>query len=294
MTKKFFFFALFFTCSLSANSTFFDNVDEASIWLEKHVNTRPELLVVLTAGIEGLEDSLRDKVVVSCKEIPHFPQAHAQGHAGQLIFGTFDGRPVVLMKGRYHFYEGIEPQDVVFPYFVLSKLGVNKMITTNAVGGIRNDLNAGDIVLIKDHINYMSANPLRGIATQFPEHQFTDMTAPYDAHLAQTAKEVAQALHLPLKEGVYVATMGPNYETKSEIRMFRSFGADVVGMSTVFEVIACNFLKIQILAFSCVCNPAADRHAGNMNHEEVLAAMKQMGPNLLMLIEGCILAIESD
>lgn len=293
MRKKLLFFTFLCFCStLFAKSPFLSNVDEAAAWLQDNVPIKPKMLVVLTAGIEGLEDSLQDKVVISSQDIPHFPQAHAQGHAGKLIFGTFEGKPVVLMKGRYHYYEGIEPQDVVFPYFVLAKLGIQTMITTNAVGGIRHDLNPGDIVLVKDHINYMSENPLRGIAIQFPENQFTDMTAPYDRQMAQIAFDVAGSMNFPLKEGVYVATMGPNYETKAEIRMFRNFGADVVGMSTVFEVIACNFLKIRTLAFSCVCNPAADRHSGNMNHEEVLAAMKQMGPNLKMLIEGCLKQID--
>lgn len=271
-----------------SSDDFFKHVEEAASWIKETLHTTPELLVVLTAGIEGIEDSLKDKVIISSADVPHFPVAHAQGHEGKLIFGLFEGKGVVLMKGRYHYYEGLSPQQVVFPYFVLQKLGVKTVITTNAVGGINYDLNPGDIVMLKDHINGLGDNPLRRIAMEFPENQFTDMTQPYDLGLRNMTKDIAKYLNISLKEGVYIATMGPSYETKAEIAMFRLFGADVVGMSTVFEVISCNFLKLKVLSFSCVANPAADRHTGNMNHEEVLHAMHEMGPRLKTLIENCM------
>jgi purine-nucleoside phosphorylase len=287
MFRKIFLFSVVFISSLFCNQQFFTDVEEAASWISDKINIKPEILVVLTAGIEGLEDNLENKVTISSNDIPHFPSAHAKGHEGKIIFGTYNKKNIVLMKGRYHYYEGLTPQQVVFPYFVLQKLGVKKMITTNAVGGIRFDLQAGDIVLIKDHINYMSENPLRGVAI-WCSNQFTDMTEPYNLEMAQIAKDVSHELKLSLKEGVYIATMGPNYETKSEIKMFRGFGADVVGMSTLFEVIACNFLDIKVLAFSCVANSAADHCVGKLSHEEVLTALNQMGPKLKLLIENCI------
>lgn len=297
MMKKIVIFMVFSFFSIFAESSFFSKVEEASSFLKRKINIAPELLVVLTAGIEGVEDVLQDKIIISSCDIPNFPIAKAKGHAGKLIFGTFGEKGVVLMKGRCHYYEKLSPEEVVFPYFVLNKMGVKTMITTNAVGGIRHDLNVGDIVLVKDHINFMSDNPLRGIAIQFSENQFTDMTMPYDYELRKIAIEEANSLNYVLKEGIYIATMGPSYETKSEIKMFRMLGADVVGMSTVFEVITCNFLKMKVLAFSCVSNPAADRHDGNMSHEEVLLAMNELGPRLRILIENCmkrICAIKAD
>lgn len=247
-------------------------------------------------GIEDVESVVTDIQVISSEDISNFPTTRIQGHAGKLIFGKIDGIDVVLLKGRYHFYEGHTARDVVFPYFVLNAMGVKSVITTNAVGGIRHDLDPGDIMLVTDHINYMGTNPLIDIAMERKTNQFTNMTMPYDLTLQNIAKEEAQQLEIELKDGVYISTTGPSYETKSEIKMFRSFGADTVGMSSVFEVIACNFLNMRVLTFSCIANPAADRHKGNMTHDEVIEAMGKMGPKLSELIIKCssrILSLEN-
>ena len=272
----------------------FQKVKTAEKYLKKKIHSSPKLLIVLTAGIEGPVDEMEDVVVINSKDIPYFPIAKAKGHEGKLIFGTLDGHDIVLMKGRYHFYEGIAAQEVVFPYFVLNALGVENVITMNAVGGIRYDLNAGDIMLVTDHINYLFDNALRGLAVQFPEKQFTDMTEAYCIDFQDIAENIANKQKLDLKKGIYIATMGPNYETKAEIKMFRKFGADAVGMSTIFESLACNFLNMRVLAFCCIANPAADRHAGNMNHEEVLAALKATGPKLSKLTTACAKKILKD
>ena len=266
---------------------YFMKVKQAASWFKSKVKINPKLMIVLTGGIDGPEDEIEDKVVVRAFDVPNFPTARAEGHEGKLIFGMLDDEPVVLLKGRYHSYEGHLPQEVVFPYFVMCELGVKSLITTNAVGGIRDDLNAGDIMLITDHINAMGDNPLKGVAIQRSENQFTDMTSAYCPESFEIVRCEASRLGIHLKEGVYLATSGPNYETKTEIKMFRSWGADAVGMSTVFEVIACNFLKIDVLAFSCIANPAADRHEGEMGHAEVLAAMKAAGPKLSSLVSAC-------
>ncbi|NGX35011.1 MAG: Purine nucleoside phosphorylase 1 [Candidatus Anoxychlamydiales bacterium] len=281
-------FLMFFS-SLKADdyfSTYFDKVDTAALYLKETTNSNPKLLIVLTAGVEGPIDEMQDITVVDSKDIPYFPKAKASGHAGKLIFGKLNGKDIVLMKGRYHYYEGNTPQDVVFPYFVLNTLGVESVITLNAVGGISQNLNPGDIMLVTDHINHMSENSLRGVAIQFEEKQFTDMTDAYSFEYQTLAKKVANEIDIDLKEGIYIATQGPNYETKSEIKMFRAFGADAVGMSTVFEVLACNFLNMKVLAFSCITNKAADLHEGNMNHEEVLQSLNQMSPKLSKLTKA--------
>jgi purine-nucleoside phosphorylase len=267
---------------------YFGHVKEASDWLKvKTNNINVTLMIVLTGGVNGPEEILTDKQEVMSSNIPYFPKAHAQGHEGKFIFGKLNGKGVVILKGRFHYYEGLLPQEVVFPYFVLHELGVQSLITINAVGGIRNDLNAGDIVMITDHINYMGQNPLRGLAIQRTHDQFTDMTNAYNASYQEMAKKVALEQKTELKQGVYIATMGPSYETKMEIKAFRLWGADLVGMSTLFEVITCNFLGIKVLAFAAVTNTAADRHLDVMSHDEVIAATKAMAPKLSLLVSSC-------
>jgi len=283
------FFCLFFIFSVFSYDFegYFHRVETAEKYLKKRVQSSPKLLIVLTAGVKGPVDEMENVVEISSKDIPYFPIAKVKGHEGTLIFGTLNGHDIVLMKGRYHFYEGLAAQDVVFPYFVLNALGVENVITMNAVGGIRYDLDAGDIMLVTDHINYLCDNSLRGLAVQFPDKQFTDMTDAYSIDFQEIAEDVAKKQNLDLKKGVYIATMGPNYETKAEIKMFRKFGADAVGMSTIFESLACNFLNMKVLAFCCIANPAADRHAGNMSHEEVLEALNATGPKISKLTTSC-------
>nr|NGX33144.1 Purine nucleoside phosphorylase 1 [Candidatus Anoxychlamydiales bacterium] len=213
---------LMFFSSLFADdyfSTYFDKVDTSSLYLKETTNSNPKLLIVLTAGVDGPIDEMKDIIEVDSKDIPYFPKAKAQGHAGKLIFGKLNGKDIVLMKGRYHYYEGNTPQDVVFPYFVLNALGVESVITLNAVGGISQSLDPGDIMLVTDHINQLSENSLRGLSIQFPEKQFTDMTDAYSFEYQTLAKNVATAIDIELKEGIYLATQGPNYETKSEVKM---------------------------------------------------------------------------
>jgi purine-nucleoside phosphorylase len=270
-----------------AEDDYFKKVDESATYLSEKLNRDPKLLIVLTAGITGPSDQLEDKIELSSSEIPHFPIARVPGHDGKLIFGKLDGIEIVLMKGRYHFYEGLTAQEVVFPYFVLNKLGVTSVITINAVGGIRKDLDVGDIMLVKDHINLLGDNPLKGIAICRSYGQFTDMTDAYDKEYQDIARDVIREHQTDLKEGVYLAVSGPNYETKAEIGMMRTMGADFVGMSTVFEVIASKFLGMRVLSFSLITNPAADRHQGGMSHEEVIEALDRMGPKVSEFVTGC-------
>lgn len=267
---------------------YFEHVKRASDWLkEKTNNADVELMIVLTGGVEGPEQMLTDKQEILSSEIPYFPKASVQGHEGKLIFGKLNGVGVVILKGRFHYYEGHSPQAVIFPYFVLRQMGVRSLITTNAVGGIRTDLDAGDIVMVTDHINYLGQNPLRSLAIGKNHDQFTDMTDAYHRAYQDLAKNIAREQNIDLKQGVYIGTIGPSYETKAEVKAFRAWGADVVGMSMVFEVIACNFLGIRVLAFSVVTNAAADRHTSAMHHDEVIDEMKVVTPKLSALVCTC-------
>lgn len=270
------------------HESFFACVDEAAAWIEEHTDIRPEVAVVLSAGLGGLTESIASPKNFISSDIPHFPSARAEGHKGSLSFGMLGDVPVVMKSGRFHHYEGHAPHEIVFPYFVLASLGVRFLITTNAVGGINKKFKPGDLMLIADHINLMGINPLVGIAVQRPKDQFTSLVDAYDEGLRDIARDVAKGVGIRLKEGVYIATSGPSYETKAEIAAFRKLGADAVGMSTVPEVIAANFLGMKVLSLSCIANAAADLHKGEMKHAEVLAAMNRLAPRAISLIEGVI------
>lgn len=271
--------------------TFFPKVDEAAAFLRQQISIQPKILTVLTGGLDEFVNGLESTRTFVSSEIPHFPKTRVEGHAGRLAFGTLKGVPLAVMQGRYHYYEGVSPQAVVFPYFVFEKLGVKAVVNTNAVGGINAAFRPGDIMVVSDHINMMGTNPLIGIAVQRKTDQFTGMTNAYDSGLREIAFNVAKKEGIDLKIGTYVATTGPSYETKAEIKSYRQMGADAVGMSTVFEVIACNFLGMKVLTFNCIANPAADLHKGEMHHEEVLQAMTKVQPKLLKILLGVVAEI---
>ena len=269
--------------------SYFKHVDEAVAWLKKHTKKHtPQVITVLSGGLDSFADGLEDACIVSSADIPHFPRAKAEGHSGKLVFGRHGGVEVVALVGRYHYYEGHSPQAVVFPYFVLAGMGAGVLITTNAVGGVNPSLKPGDVMMVTDHINMMGINPLVGLAVQRGTDQFTSMTGAYDSGLRDLALRVAGRLGIELKQGVYLATSGPSYETKAEIGAFRKMGADAVGMSTIPEVIAANFLGLRVLTFSCIANPAADLHEGKMTHDEVLAAMNALAPKVVGLLQGIV------
>jgi len=267
---------------------FFKNVDESSNWFKEKGINEPSIAIVLSGGIAGFVDSMRDTIGIESSDAPHFPVAMAEGHSGKLVFGRYAGHNMMAMIGRYHYYEGHDPRNIVFPYFVFASLGVKTLITTNAVGGINKTYRPGDIMMVSDHINFMGINPLIGITIQRKHDQFPSLTNAYDVGLRNVAKNVAERINLDLREGVFIATSGPSYETKAEIAAFRKLGADAVGMSTVPAVIAANFLGMKVLSLSGIANPAADLHEGKMSHDEVLASMKQISPNMISLLCGIL------
>ena len=263
---------------------YFSKVNEARDYLKSKIKIEPKVMLVLSGGLTEFVEKIDSPVTISAADVPHFPRATAEGHSGKMVFGTIDGLPLVAFQGRFHFYEGHSMADVIFPTFVMNALGAKTLVVTNAVGGINAGFNTGDIMLIKDHINFMGTNPLIGISTLKPENQFPDMTDAYSAKLQVLAKEAAGEVQLDLKEGVFIAASGPSYETRTEVKMFRSFGADAAGMSVVPEITTAKFLKMDTLGFSCIANPAADLHPGGMNHQEVLDAMKEMEGRLVKLL----------
>ncbi|MBU4484938.1 MAG: purine-nucleoside phosphorylase [Syntrophaceae bacterium] len=259
-------------------------IEESVEFIQKKTSIMPKMTVVLSGGLNDFVEAMDDRVAISAGEIPHFPTPTAEGHKGLYIFGKLDGVPIVAMKGRCHFYEGYSPVEITYPHHVLNALGSMTLINVNATGGINAKYKPGDIMLIKDHINLMGINPLVGVSNYNPKAQFPDMTNAYDEDLRRIAKGIGKEIGLKLHEGVYIATSGPNYETKAEIAAYRNWGADTVGMSTVPEVLVANYLGMKVIAFCCIANLAADLHPGGMSHQEVLGAMKSLEPKLVLLL----------
>lgn len=270
---------------------YFTKIEESVRYLREKVSITPKLLLVLTGGLHDFLKSVSVSQTLRAAEIPHFPKVRAEGHSGELLFGHFDRLPIAIMKGRNHYYEGLSPQEIVFPYFVLNQLGPQFLLTTNAVGGIRADLKPGDMMAVTDHINMMGTNPLIGISVLKSKNQFTSMQKAYDAELIQLSEKIAKQKKIVLKKGIYLGTPGPSYETPAEINAFRKLGADTVGMSTLFEVIAARFLNMRVLTLNIIANAAADHHKGVMQHEEVLAAIKKAQSKIISLLDGVLRGI---
>lgn len=247
----------------------------------------PKIAVILGSGLSGIL-SLEAERKKSFTEIPGFPRPTVEGHVGEVAVGFLGGKEVLVQRGRIHYYEGYDLSEVVFPVRAYAFLGVKILIVTNAAGGIRFGFFPGDLVLISDHINFLGANPLRG--PNLPElgPRFPDMSAAYDPELRKLAREVGAELGLTLKEGVYLAAMGPSYETPAEIRAFRAWGADLVGMSTVPEVIAARHAGMRVLGISVVTNFAAGVSEKPLSHEEVLQVTKEKAAELGRLLSALI------
>jgi purine-nucleoside phosphorylase len=246
-------------------------VDDAARVVGAVTEERPRVAVVLGSGLGGFADELDGRRELSYGEIPGWPVSTAVGHAGTLVTGNLGGVQLWVLRGRAHLYEGHSPAKVVFGVRVLHRLGVRTLVLTNAAGGIDPSFAAGSLVLISDHVNLQGASPLVGPNDDSLGPRFPDLTDAYDPQLRRHARESAARLGIDLGEGVYAAWLGPAFETPAEIRFIRAIGADLVGMSTVPEVLAARHLGIRCLAFSCVTNLAAGLGPGPIDHEAVLA-----------------------
>ncbi|MGC9529678.1 MAG: purine-nucleoside phosphorylase [Candidatus Bipolaricaulaceae bacterium] len=243
----------------------------------------PRVAAILGSGLSDVLP-LQGERKLAFSEVPGFPAPSVSGHAGQVAVGTVGGRTVLVQRGRVHYYEGASLAEVVFPVRAYARLGVETLVITNACGGLGEGLQPGDLVLISDHINMLGQNPLRGPNLDQLGPRFPDMSSAYDPQLRERARQVARRLGIPLKEGVYVATMGPSYETPAEIRAFRALGADLVGMSTVPEVIAARHAGMRVVGISCVTNYAAGVTEAPLSHEEVIATTRRKAAELGRLL----------
>jgi len=255
-------------------------------YLRSETSREPRLAVVLGSGLGAFAEELLHPLEIPYAAIPDWPVSTAIGHAGKLVFGKLDGLEVAVMAGRSHLYEGYTPAQVTMGVRVLHRLGVRSIIFTNAAGGINLSYSQGALVLISDHINLLGSNPLMGPNDDSAGPRFPDMTDAYAAAYRAIAHQVAGELGIPLAEGVYAAVTGPSYETPAEIRYLRTIGADLVGMSTVPEVIVANHLGMRVLAISCVTNMAAGILPRKINHEEVLETGRRVRDTLVRFLKA--------
>jgi purine-nucleoside phosphorylase len=270
---------------------------EASVAaIRERITIEPEVGLVLGSGLSLLADAVEEATALPYSDIPGFPVPSVAGHAGRLVAGRLEDKPVVVLQGRVHYYEGRSMEEIVFPVRVLQMLGIGVLMVTNAAGGLAPDLEPGDVMLISDHINLVGLageNPLRGPNLEGLGPRFPDMSAAYDAELRKVAAGAAAEANLAEREGVYAFVAGPSYETPAELRYLRLIGADAVGMSTVPEVIAARHGSTRVLGISGITNiPSLEgEQAPTTIHEEVLAAGRVLAPRIEAIIRGVLAAV---
>lgn len=266
----------------------FARAEESAAYLLSRTPLRPRIAVVVGSGLGGFSRELQNAALIPYGEIPNFYRSTAVGHAGVLAFGSYSGVPLAVMEGRHHLYEGYSAQQVAFPVRVFARMGVNAVVLTNAAGGISPEYARGALVLLRDHINLQGQNPLIGANDDRLGIRHPDMTETYSGRLRRIAHEEAAKLGDALYEGVYAAVLGPSFETPAEIRYLRTIGADLAGMSTVPEVIAARHAGLEVLAISCVTNPAAGLTGEKITHEEVLQVGEQVKAHLVRLMAAVL------
>ncbi len=266
-----------------------DNLKESAAYIASKLDGRKvEILIVLGSGLGDLGEEVSSKIVIDYKDIPHFPVSTVQGHKGRLIIGELEGRCVMCMQGRFHFYEGYSMEECVYPIRTAYMLGIKSLILTNAAGCVNKNWEVGDLMLITDHIKLCAESPCRGINNAELGERFFDMTGAYNKELQNTAREGAKKNNITLREGVYMFMSGPNFETPAEIRFARIAGADACGMSTVPEAIAASQMGMKTMGISCMTNMAAGILECGLNHEEVLETGRIVKEKFTSLIKTII------
>lgn len=269
--------------------TYFENVDEAVAAVRTHVpGLSPDVAVVLGSGLGDFANRLEGAVSIPYDALPHWPASKVVGHEGRLVVGGLAGKRVAALSGRAHFYEGHDLRTVTFATRVIARLGVKTLILTNAAGGINVAFGPGTLMVMDDHINLLGSNPLVGANEDRFGPRFPDMTEVYSKRLRAIADAAAKAQGLSIAHGVYVALLGPSYETPAEIRYLRTIGADAVGMSTVPEAIVARHMGVEVLGISCITNPAAGVLPEPLDHNEVMEVARRVRGAFSALLEGII------
>lgn len=265
-----------------------EQVQETVDYILNKINFNPKYGVILGSGLGGFTDDIEVQYILPYSEIPNFPVSTVQGHKGALVFGTINGKKVVAMQGRFHYYEGYNMKEVTFPVRVMKHLGVEKLIVSNASGGVNSNYKVGSIVIIKDHVNMMPEHPLRGKNDERFGPRFVNMSEPYSRKMMAKAKEIASDLDITVHDGVYLGLQGPTFETLAEYKMVKTLGCDCVGMSTVPEVIVARHMELETFGVSVITDMGDADSIDTISHEEVLEAARGAEPHVRKLIKELI------
>ncbi len=261
-----------------------EHYQEAAGSISERIGKKPVIGMVLGSGLGVMAEEITEGITIPYSEILHFPESTVEGHAGEMVIGELEGKTVLALKGRFHYYEGYDMERVVFPIRVMKILGIENLLVTNAAGGVNTSFKAGELMVINDHIKMFTESPLRGPNNEKFGSRFNDMTEAYSKELRCIAKSAAKDLGLTLQEGVYAFMGGPSYETPAEIRMLRLLGADAVGMSTVPEVIAASHGGMKVLGLSCITNMAAGILDQPLDHGDVMETSARVRGNFISLV----------
>lgn len=264
---------------------------ETADYIKARIPDIPETVIVLGSGLGMLADELENKIIMDYEDIPHFPVSTVRGHAGKLIYGLLNYTPVLVMSGRFHYYEGYDISQVTFPVRAFAKLGIKNLLLTNAAGGINLNYVPGDLMLIKDHINFSGVSPLRGKNLDEFGPRFPDMSNVYDNDILMIVEDACAELGITVNEGVYAYLQGPNYETPTEIKALRTLGADAVGMSTVPEAIVARHCGLKVAAISCITNMAAGILPKPLSHDEVKETAEFASRKFVNLVKLTVIAL---
>lgn len=268
---------------------YYDKIKECADYINKKIDSKPLFGLILGSGLGALADQVENPVIFDYKDLPHFPVSTVKGHSGQLVIGQLEGKTVMAMKGRFHYYEGYDLKTITFPVRVMKALGVEAMIVTNAAGGLNRNYKVGDLMILNDHINFTSNNPLMGENDERLGTRFPAVAGIYNAKMADLARSISLEKGFHTQEGVYLWTSGPSYETPAELRMMSLMGADAVGMSTVPEAIVAAHAGIKdVLGISCITNMALGMSHDKESHENVVKAADEAQPRFRAIVRGVI------
>ncbi|RYG06432.1 MAG: purine-nucleoside phosphorylase [Chitinophagaceae bacterium] len=268
-----------------------EQLNETTEFIRSRYPHKPVVGIVLGSGLGNFASGINIEAEISYSEIPNFPVSTVEGHQGKLILGEMGGKKIVAMAGRFHFYEGYKPEEVVFPVRVMKWLGVETLLLSNAAGGVDPSFKVGDLMVIKDHISFATVNPLLGKNHEEFGPRFPDMSEPYDKQLIKLADKIADQLDISLKSGVYFGVTGPTFETRAEYQMIRILGGSAVGMSTVQEVITAIHMGMKVFAMSVITDIGIRDEDNVITHEEVLQAAKEAEPKLTAVFQSLVAAI---
>ncbi|MEW9093761.1 MAG: purine-nucleoside phosphorylase [Clostridiaceae bacterium] len=265
-----------------------EKIMESVEFVKNKVKNIPEIGIILGSGLGDLAEEVEEKVCVKYEDIPHMPKSTVTGHAGQFVFGKLEGKDVVMMQGRIHFYEGHPMEVLALPIHIMKYMGIEKLIVTNAAGGVNKEFTPGDLMIITDHINFAFTNPLIGKNDEKIGPRFPDVSNAYDKDLVELAESIGNKLNINLKKGVYVMMTGPTYETPAEVNMVRILGGDAVGMSTVPDVLVAKHCGLKVLGISCITNMAAGILDQPLCHSEVIETSNKVKSTFTSLVREII------